>query len=361
MAFCTNCGRKLNPGEICICQQQKGAVNGQKAGQQIPGGQMHQPGVGQQIPGGQIHQPGAGQQIPGGQMHQPGAGQQIPGGQMHQPGMGQQIPGGQMHQPGVGQQIPYNQGMPNQQMYYQKPKPKLNFDIQAMAMNFLQILLKPKSVGRAFVKEANIITAFIFIALQAICSGLFAVIFFGKINNLAKTQVLTWDSDYLNMFDLYKFPLFKDFFITVIASVVLTCIVALVVWGMTSAFKGKTTFIEAISAAAVRCVAKTPVILVALLLGLINIGLGMLFFMLSAIVGLCYSCMVVPTGVGADGDKTVFIVLVACIASLLCMFIFFRYMSVNYFSSALQTSVSKAISELQNAKNDLSKVLTQFF
>lgn len=108
MAFCTNCGRKLNPGEICICQQQKGAVNGQKAGQQIPGGQMHQPGV--------------------------------------------------------GQQIPYNQGMPNQQMYYQKPKPKLNFDIQAMAMNFLQILLKPKSVGRAFVKEANIITAFIFIA-----------------------------------------------------------------------------------------------------------------------------------------------------------------------------------------------------
>ena len=31
MAFCTNCGRKLNPGEICICQQQKGAVNGQKA------------------------------------------------------------------------------------------------------------------------------------------------------------------------------------------------------------------------------------------------------------------------------------------------------------------------------------------
>lgn len=87
----------------------------------------------------------------------------------------------------------------------------------------------------------------------------------------------------------------------------------------------------------------------------------MLFFMLSAIVGLCYSCMVVPTGVGADGDKTVFIVLVVCIASLLCMFIFFRYMSVNYFSSALQTSVSKAISELQNAKNDLSKVLTQFF
>ena len=246
-------------------------------------------------------------------------------------------------------------------MYYQKPKPKLNFDIQAMAMNFLQILLKPKSVGRAFVKEANIITAFIFIALQAICSGLFAVIFFGKINSLAKTQVLTWNSDYLNMFDLYKFPLFKDFFITVIASVVLTCIVALVAWGMTSAFKGKTTFIEAISAAAVRCVAKTPVILVALLLGLINIGLGMLFFMLSAIVGLCYSCMVVPTGVGADGDKTVFIVLVVCIASLLCMFIFFRYMSVNYFSSALQTSVSKAISELQNAKNDLSKVLTQFF
>ena len=87
MAFCTNCGRKLNPGEICICQQQKGAVNGQKAGQQIPGGQMHQPGA------------------------------------------GQQIPGGQMHQPGMGQQIPYNQGMPNQQMYYQKPKPKLNFDI----------------------------------------------------------------------------------------------------------------------------------------------------------------------------------------------------------------------------------------
>ena len=190
---------------------------------------------------------------------------------------------------------------------------------------------------------------------------MFAVIFFGNINSLAKTQVLTWDSDYLNMYDLYKFPLFKDFFITVIASVVLTCIVALVVWGMTSAFKGKTTFIEAISAAAVRCVAKTPVILVALLLGLINIGFGMLFFMLSAIAGLCYSCMVVPTGVGADGDKTVFIVLVACIVSLLCMFIFFRYMSVNYFSSALQTSVSKAISELQNAKNDLSKVLTQFF
>ena len=391
MAFCTNCGRKLNPGEICICQQQNGTANGQTArqqvpngqipnqqgmGQQVPNGQVHQQGMGQQVPNGQVHQQGMGQQMPNGQVHQQGMGQQVPNGQVYQQGMGRQMPNGQIHQQGMGQQvpngqipnqqrmgqqIPYNQGMPNQQMYYQQPKRKLNFDIQGMAKNYLQILLKPKSAGRAFVKEANIITAFIFIALQAICSGLFAVVFFGKINGLVKAKVLSWDSDYLTMFDLYKFPLLKDFFITVVASVVLTCIIALVVWGMTSAFKGKTNFMETISAAAVRCVAKTPVILVALLLGLINVGFGMIFFMLSAVVGLCYSCMVVPTGVGADGDKTVFIVLVACLASLLCMFIFFRYMSVTYFSAALQTSVSKAISELQDVKDNLSKILTQFF
>lgn len=370
MAFCTNCGRKLNPGEICICQQQM--VNGQIRSNQngVPNQQMvnnqaqhQQNGMpNQQMSNGQVQYQQNGmpnQQMSNGQAQYQQTGmpnQQVSNGQAqyHQNGM----PNQQM----VNRQAQYQQtGMPNQQMYYQQSRPKLNFDIQTMAKNYLNILLKPKSAGRAFVKEANIITAFLFIALQAICSGLFAVIFFGKINGLAKSQVLTWGSDYLTMYDLYKFPLIKDFLITVIASVALTCIVALVVWGMTSAFKGKTNFMEVISAAAVRCVAKTPVILAALLLGLINVGFGMIFFVLSAIVGLCYSCMVVPTGVGADGDKTVFIVLVTCLVSLLCVFLFFRYMSVNYFSSALQTAVTKAISELQNSKEDLSKLLTQFF
>ena len=84
MAFCTNCGRKLNPGEICICQQQKGTVNGQTARQQVPNGQIpNQPGMGQQVSNGQVHQQGMGQQIPNGQVRQPGVG--IPNGPIHQP------------------------------------------------------------------------------------------------------------------------------------------------------------------------------------------------------------------------------------------------------------------------------------
>lgn len=367
MAFCTNCGRKLNPGEICICQQQKGMPTGQMphnpAGapnQQVPNGQaLHNPAgvAGGQVPNGQaLHNPAgaAGGQVP----HNPTG---VPGGQvLHNPTGTQGAP----YQGGTtNRQMGYNPVTPNQQMYYQQPKPQMNFDIQANAKNYLQILLKPKSVGTAFVKEANILIAFIFIAIQAICSGLYAMVFFGKINSLIKSQLIAKgaDSDDLVQFNLYKFPIIKDFFIAFIASAALSCIVALVVWGMVSAFKGKTNFAEVISATAVRCIGKTPVILVAVLLGIVSVSWGIIFFLLSALVGVCYSGMVVPTGVGADGDKTVFIVLVASIVSMICIVIFYRYISINFTASALQTQITKALVELRNIQGNLSELLSGMF
>lgn len=238
-------------------------------------------------------------------------------------------------------------------------------DVGGLARSYFEIMLRPKSVGRSFVRSADTARAFIFIIVQAVFSGLFSVVVFNKINSTARSLfVASHDTDNLEKFENYKFPLFKDFFVTVIATIALAFILALVLKGIIHIMKGRTSFGEALCAVAVRSAGKAPVILLAVIIGMIDLSVGIVLFGFSAIVGLCYSCMVVPTGVGVSEDKTAVIVLLTSIVAMICTYIFVRYCSINYLSSTVKSLIELGLADMKRELGNRSLsdfILSQFY
>lgn len=269
MAFCTNCGRELIPGQICECQQGKIEEN-------------------------------------------------------------------------VTEQY-----VAAQQMY--------NVNVNGYFKIFSEVLFKPKSFGEKFVKEANVIKAFVFIFLQAILSGIFVAMKFGKINSIMESVVLNLkDSDDLIKLEMYKFPIFRDLIITIIASVALSCIIALVLWAMISIFRGRTTFANVINASAVSCIGKIPIILLAIIVSFLSVPISIDIYIMSAIIGICYYCMVITAGTGVNEDKNAIIAFIIALVSIICIYIYIRYFGEYYFASATHIAYSQIINDLKYyiKKND---------
>ena len=239
MAFCTNCGRELIPGQKCICQQE----GAEQAGQQT-----------------EVQQAAA----------QQAAAQQAAAQQ-------------EAAQQAAAQMAAYQQ-IASQQIE------KVNVNVQGYFKVFCEVLSKPKSFGGKLCDEANLVKAFVFIVVQAILSGIFVTMKFGKINSAMESYValISSDSSDVAKLNMYKFPLFKDFIITVIASVALSCVLAVVLWAMISLFKGKDSFANTINASAVSCIGKTPVILLAIIVSFVSVSISIIIFMLLGIISECY-------------------------------------------------------------------------
>ena len=350
MAFCTNCGRELIPGQKCICQQQGNAQQ-----------QMQQ----------NLQQQTAQQQMAQQKMEQERIARQRMAQQqkMEQERIARQRMAQQqkMEQERMAQQRMAQQRMGQQQMGQQTTaaQNRVPVDVGGLARSYFEIMLRPKSVGRSFVRSADTARAFIFIIVQAVFSGLFSVVVFNKINSTARSLfVASHDTDNLEKFENYKFPLFKDFFVTVIATIVLAFILALVLKGIIHIMKGRTSFGEALCAVAVRSTGKAPVILLAVIIGMIDLPVGIVLFGFSAIVGLCYSCMVVPTGVGVSEDKTAVIVLLTSIVAMICTYIFVRYCSINYLSSTVKSLIELGLADMKRELGNRSLsdfILSQFY
>lgn len=313
MAFCTNCGRELIPGQKCICQQE----GAEQAGQQT-----------------EVQQAAAQQAAAQQAAAQQAAAQQASTQQ-------------EAAQQAAAQMAAYQQ-MASQQIE------KVNVNVQGYFKVFCEVLSKPKSFGGKLVEEANLVKAFVFIVVQAILSGIFVTMKFGKINSAMESYValISSDSSDVAKLNMYKFPLFKDFIITVVASVALSCVLAVVLWAMISVFKGKASFANTINASAVSCIGKTPIILLAIIVSFVSVSISIIIFMLSALVGLCYYCVVATAGTGVSEDKNAVIAFVIAFAAILCTYIYIRYCGELYFSSAIRTAYSQFIIELKDKIRD---------
>lgn len=315
MAFCTNCGRKLIPGQKCICQQ---TTDEQNNIQQAMNNQVEN------------QQTVAGQQAPEQQVYQ-------------QTVNGQQAPGQQV----------YQQTFVNQAVNHQIQSNNIKEYFKA----FCDILSNPKTFGRKLVQEANIVKAFIFICIQAILSGIFIAMQFGKVNNTLEAMLVSSsNTNAVAQFNSFKFPIAKDFFVTVIASIVLSCILALVVYGIVTVLKGKTSFAKSINAVAVRCIGKTPIILIAIVISLFSDFISTITFILSAIIGICYYCMVVTEDTGISEDKSSIIVFLTCIVYIICSYIFIRYCGKFYFSSTLLSTYNDIMKEISEGMKEIGSI-----
>ncbi len=304
--FCTKCGKPIPEGGICACQL--------KAGNLAAGGQ--QPGS-QPYPNQQTGQ----QPYPNQQTGQQPYPNQQPGGQ--QPYPNQQT--GQQPYPNqqTGQQ-PY----PNQPYYNQQPSgQQYKAQASAFAQNFFQKVLGlvkcPVTAGKKLIMEADVKAALLLIVFQGIFSAFFAMAVAGKLSSYIKAASGIADGFSAGMGSVVAgvmaMPYFRIFVVTVLLSLGLACVLALLLMLGHMVLQIPVSFQQMLSAASIRSAVLVPAILLSILVFELFTGMGITLFVLVNIWG--FSAMIIAMSAFVEPAKMNTFVLMVSIVILLVIFI----------------------------------------
>ena len=161
--------------------------------------------------------------------------------------------------------------------------------IQNVASNifveFIDILTKPISKGYKFAEKGNVLFSVIFFVLQGLLSGLFGAECLGKCSTYI-SSLFSLSSFFGGSSEKIDLPYAKAFIITVIISVAFSFLLSACVFAVNSILKIKVSFTQSMALVAVRSVFVAPAIVVAAILFQLNVGFGIIVFMLTAVVGL---------------------------------------------------------------------------
>ena len=389
--FCTECGRPLQEGEICSCQLGK---EGQKVvhlfeeQQQLGEQQMSlQQTIEQQIPSHQKKEEFESQQVPTQQQReseqippqQQVGGQQIPpqqqvGGQQIPPQQqvgGQQIPpqqqvGGQQIPPQQqvgGQQIP-----PQQPMWEQAASPKstaIQEFFQKFVGYFFHLIKKPVSTGRDMLVEADVKISFIFIVVQGIFSAFFALAdakrcstyifaFTGMVDNRIRNRTA--------FTELWTIPYNRIFIVTVLVSIILSCILALLLLIGHLISKCMVSYRQMLSAVAIRSAVLVPAILASLILFELHSGIGIFMFFAVNIWGFVTMLLTMSSFI-PDYKKNIFAFMISGVIIMFILVVIFMIskMWTLYLPDVMRTAIDSIQRSGNNVSDLLSDLLMNFY
>ena len=253
--FCVYCGKQLEDGAECDCAQSQAAKQAQVQQQQAQAAQQQAQEYQQQAQ--QAYQQQAQQQQAQAYQQQAQAYQQQ----------------AQAYQQQAYQQQAYQQAQ--QQQAYQQPyvAPAPNPAVQAIGAAFKSlttIVNKPIESLQAFVKAQNFIAALILIGGQALVAAFFTIALAGS----------------LKMGEIVN--LAAVFFETFAFSLVLSAVLFGMIFLLTIIFKGKTDAKTLLCVVAVRSVIVIPFMVLGLLIGLANAGIGIGLFIICEFFAMFY-------------------------------------------------------------------------
>lgn len=260
--FCTRCGRPLQDGEICSCQMMAGQMQQQTAGQQVP-----------------------------------------------------------YQQQTAGQQPQYQQQTAGQQIQYQQAASGF---AKKLVSCFLSLVKSPVTAGRQLVAEADMKIAFVLLALQGVMSGFFAMAVGKRCYSyiLALTGLVDGYTSGAGTAaaGMLTMPYGRMFIVTVLLSVGLSCLMALLLWVGHMILKCNVTYPQMLSAAAIRSAVLIPSILVSILLFEINSFLGIMVFLLSNIWAFAAMLLTMNRSIPVEGqDRFALVVSTALLVFVLVM------------------------------------------
>ena len=211
-------------------------------------------------------------------------------GQYQNPNMNGQM-NGQYQNPNMNGQYQNPQMNPNMNGQYQNQQMAQQMAaIQNVASNifveFIDILTKPISKGYKFAEKGNVLFSVIFFVLQGLLSGLFGAECLGKCSTYISRLFSLLSSFFGGSSEKIDLPYAKAFIITVIISVAFSFLLSACVFAVNSILKIKVSFTQSMALVAVRSVFVAPAIVVAAILFQLNVGFGIIVFMLTAVVGL---------------------------------------------------------------------------
>jgi hypothetical protein len=254
MAFCRYCGKALNEGEVCNCE------GAQRAAQQVQSQAQPVNFEAQSMP----------------QMNQA----QYNGTQnMNQA----QYNGAQNMNQAQYNGTQANQGMPqfNSEQMQQKANEYMQ---QGKAVagsawkNLLNIFKAPASGGREYVNQADMVISLVLIAVQAVIAGIFGMILSIKVNSLISSAFLGY-----NVGSGYKFSVVKGLFLTIIFSLIISAVFAVLVLAGGKIAKADMNMKKALAVTSIRSAAVLPFMAAGCILTLLNVAVGACVFYLGGV------------------------------------------------------------------------------
>ena len=276
--FCVYCGKQLEDGAECDCAQSQAAKQAQVQQQQAQAAQQQAQAYQQQAQ--QAYQQQAQQQQA----------------QQQQAQAYQQQAQAYQQQAQAYQQQAYQQAQ--QQQAYQQPyvAPAPNPAVQAIGAAFKSlttIVNKPIESLQAFVKAQNFIAALILIGGQALVAAFFTIALAGS----------------LKMGEIVN--LAAVFFETFAFSLVLSAVLFGMIFLLTIIFKGKTDAKTLLCVVAVRSVIVIPFMVLGLLIGLANAGIGIGLFIICEFFAMFYMYAAMRFASNLPESKLMFVIPIA--------------------------------------------------
>lgn len=153
------------------------------------------------------------------------------------------------------------------------------------------IWTNPAKAASALAQKDSWLPAILLIAAQALFSGLFALTNFGVGLELDKAEFLL-----------------VAFFFTFISSLALSAAGMGMYLAMGKATKGEVSFKAALSTASIRCFVCLPLTFLGLLLGMANVGIGLMFFFIGEIIAILLTILAVQENYKLSGNRAFIVV-----------------------------------------------------
>lgn len=227
---------------------------------------------------------------------------------------------------------------------------------------FIEISKKPVTAGAEFIGKADLAVTMFFIVIQGILTGLFTLVIATKIGsiitglgNLA-SSFSSSSSKKNNASDIIKMPYFKGFILTVFISVMLTVLLALILYAANKVLKNVVTFKQMLTAASLRSIFTVYTTLFAIIVFLINPMAGIVCFFSGNLVGMFVIAMTLPDN-AATKNLVPFIMAAA----------FFVFMIVSLFVISkcwtiyVPDVIKAGIGTMKNMFSDPSEFFESFF
>ncbi len=168
-----------------------------------------------------------------------------------------------------------------------------NFIVE-LKNTFISITKHPVSSGESYIQTNNLKLSLTFIIIQGILCGLFSVIFASKIGQGLTNLGGALSGMNSQIEALMKMPYFKGFIITAILSIVLSFVLATLLFIMNILFKNAVAYSQMIASVSLRSIFSIYVIVLSILVLLINPFASILCFFGGNILGMLIIEMTLP-------------------------------------------------------------------
>ncbi|WP_343209143.1 hypothetical protein [Anaerolentibacter hominis] len=190
-----------------------------------------------------------------------------------------------------------------------------------------EILNAPVSGTKRYVVRGDLSASVILILLQALFSGSFMIIVFGRLEGIAVKAMSYLSSFFYSGYGQtpagMDFPLLRIFFLTVLFSLLFSSMLTLLFFAAARLLKSKAGFVNMIHVTAVRSAVLLPVTVLAALFGMIHPLWGIVVFAAGYLLACCVLNVPLKAASGLSNDQLPYVVFicmaVVALAVLLCI------------------------------------------